>query len=381
LFKFTFYFSLFLIFYVYLGYPGIIIILSRIKKKQKIRKTKYLPTVTIIISAYNEEQNIEETLLNKLNLDYPEGKVEIIVVSDASNDLTDKIVKEQNVRNIRLIRNEKRSGKTVSINKAMQFANSEIVVFADANSIYRPDALQALMNNFSDPNIGYVTGKMIYQKEKGSAIGEGCSFYMKYENYLRKIETNVGSIVGVDGGIDAVRRDLFVPMKPDQLPDFVLPLIVFEKGYRVVFEPSAILLEQSLKGTDDEFKMRIRVALRAFSALKDMRHLLNIIKYGLFSLQLWSHKVLRYLCFLFMGLCLISNAILFNDNVIYQLLLLIQLSLYGIFISKLIAGDDKLKNKFIYVIYYFILINVASAIAFVDFLLGKRIISWTPRKG
>jgi cellulose synthase/poly-beta-1,6-N-acetylglucosamine synthase-like glycosyltransferase len=380
LFEFIFWLSLVLIGYVYLGYPAIVIILAKIRK-QEINKTKYFPSVTIIISAYNEEKNIEETLLNKLELHYPLDKVEIIVVSDASSDLTDELVKRYDLRNIKLIRNDVRAGKTVSINKAMQHANNDIIVFSDANSIYKANALEMIMANFSDPRIGYVSGKMIYQKKDGCTIGEGCSVYMRYENYLRRIETNLGSIVGVDGGIDAVRKNLFEPMKQDQLPDFVLPLRIIEKGFRVVFEPNAILMEQSLKNTEDEFKMRVRVALRAFWALKDMRHLLNIRKYKLFSWQLWSHKVLRYCCFLFMGLCFISNLIIFKTSAIYQLSLIFQISCYVIFIAKLIAGENKLKSKLVYIIYYFILINAASAKAFIDFVLGKKIISWTPRKG
>ena len=150
---------------------------------------------------------------------------------------------------------------------AVPLASGEIIVFSDANSLYAPDALRRLLANFADEEVGYVTGRMIYANPDGAPIGEGCSAYMKYENALRLIETRLGSIVGVDGGIDAVRKVLYRPMNAEQLPDFVLPLKVVEQGYRVVYEPEALLWESSLNEAADEYRMRVRVSLRAFWAL------------------------------------------------------------------------------------------------------------------
>ena len=138
---------------------------------------------------------------------------------------------------VHLIRQEPRAGKTLALNLAVGRAKGEIIVFSDANSSYSPDALRCLVENFNDPEVGYVTGKMIYTNPDGSPVGDGCTAYMKYENFLRTLETRIGSMVGVDGGIDAVRKSLYRPMNPDQLPDFVLPLRVVEQGFRVVYEP------------------------------------------------------------------------------------------------------------------------------------------------
>src|SRR6266849_3389283 len=143
-----------------------------------------------------------------------------------------------------------------------------------------------LVRSFADPSVGYVTGNMTYTNPTESAIGEGSGTYMSYENLLRALETKLGSIVGVDGGVDAIRRQLYVPMRPDQLPDFVLPLSVVEQGKRVVYEPDALLYESALSHAEDEFRMRIRVSLRALWVLYDKRNLLNPFRFPVYSWQL-----------------------------------------------------------------------------------------------
>ena len=207
----------------------------------------------------------------------------MIVVSDSSDDGTDDIVRGICAEDdrVQLIRQTPRQGKTAGLNLAMAEAAGDVIVFADANSIYRPDAVRKLIQNFADANVGYVTGKMLYINPDGSLVGDGCSAFMKYENALRVSETRMGSIVGVDGGIDAVARSLHRPMRADQLPDFVLPLRVIEQGYRVIFEPEAVVMEETLTTSSSEYRMRIRVALRALWALRENAGLLNPLRSGL----------------------------------------------------------------------------------------------------
>jgi cellulose synthase/poly-beta-1,6-N-acetylglucosamine synthase-like glycosyltransferase len=347
----------------------------------KEQKLDYFPFVSIIISAHNEADNIRDTIRNKLELNYPAEKREVIVVSDGSTDGTDKFVKEFESQGVRLIRQEPRAGKTAAINKAVTSADGEILVFADANSIYEPGALIHLIRNFTDAEVGYVTGKMIYTGPDGNAIGDGCSAYMRYENFLRGLETRAGSVVGVDGGIDAVRKNLYVPMRAEQIPDFVLPLTIISQGYRVVYEPRALLKEPFHQKTGDEYRMRVRVALRSFWALLDMRQLLSIKKYKLFALQLWSHKLLRYLCFSFLFTAWMSNLLLLPQGGIYQIAFSIQSSAYLVAIITPVIENWGIKVKYLYLLYYFLLINAASAHAFLKFILGQKQIIWTPRKG
>jgi cellulose synthase/poly-beta-1,6-N-acetylglucosamine synthase-like glycosyltransferase len=320
-------------------------------------------------------------LLNKLELDYPSEKFEIIVISDSSNDETDDVVRQYGQHSVKLLRQKIRAGKTAALNMAVPQAKGEILFFSDANSIWSQDAIIKMVHNFNDPSVGYVTGKMIYTNPDGSTIGDGCSAYMKYENMLRRIETRSGSIVGVDGGIDAVRKELYYPMNPDQLPDFVLPLKVVEQGYRVVYEPEAILKEAALKTSEDEYRMRVRVSLRALWALWEMRNLLTCKVSMLFAWQLWSHKVLRYLCFVFLVGAYFANLSLWRENDFYMFFFVIQNIAYlGVVMYPVIKKSGR-RFKPLYYFSYFALLNLASAHAFIKFIFGQKQVMWTPRKG
>jgi len=375
-----FFSSLLALLYVYAGYPLLIYCLA-LWKKRPVQYGDYEPSVTILIAAYNEERWIDATIQNKLSLDYPSRKREIIVISDGSTDETDTIVKRYEGQGISLVRQEPRAGKTAALNSAVDKAQGEILVFADANSLYERDALRKLMRNFTDPSVGYVTGKMLYTNEEGTLVGDGCSAYMKYENLLRFHETRVHSVVGVDGGVDAVRKNLYRSMRPDQLPDFVLPLRVVVQGYRVVYEPEAILREAALKAGTDEYRMRVRVSLRALWALWDLRRLLNVFKYGVFSWQLFSHKVLRYLSILFLIGMLLSSAFLSRISPFYTAALTCQAVFYAMALTSVLAQKLSREAKLLYVPYYFTLINVAAGHSLLKFLLGKKQVIWTPRKG
>jgi cellulose synthase/poly-beta-1,6-N-acetylglucosamine synthase-like glycosyltransferase len=372
--------SLIIISYVYAGYPVIVYVIGLFYHR-KITKYDYEPTVSILIAAYNEESCIERTIKNKLTLNYPSEKLKIVVISDGSDDKTDEIVKSFAGQGVTLLRQEPRAGKTSALNMAVNKLESDILVFSDANSLYETEAIHKLVQNFADHEIGYVTGKMVYTNSDGTIVGDGCSAYMKYENFLRAAETRIGSVVGVDGGIDAVRKSIYRKMNPDQLPDFVLPLKVVEQGYRVVYEPKALLQEASLDSSSDEYRMRVRVTLRALWALFDMRQLLFGRKQTLFAWQLWSHKVLRYTCFIFLVTLYVSNLALIQKGRFYlfffvgQTLAYLAAAIYPKLERSLAAFSlFRLMN-------YFVIINLAALHAFIKFIKGKKQILWTPRKG
>lgn len=375
-----FFSSLLVVLYVYAGYPLLVAGVGRVLNR-RVRRAFVTPTVTVLIAAYNEEEVIAATVRNKLEQDYPAGSLEVLVVSDGSSDRTDEIVQGLADLRVSLLRQEPRAGKTSALNLAVSCAAGEIIVFSDANSIYAPDAVRQLVSNFADPEVGYVTGRMIYANPDGSTIGDGCTRYMKYENVLRAIETRIGSVVGVDGGIDAIRKELYIPMKADQLPDFVLPLRVVEQGFRVVYEPGAVLREPALRQAGDEYRMRVRVSLRAFWALFDMRRLLGVSVNPLFAWQLWSHKVLRYLCFVFLVLALVTNALLWGRGIAYQTLLVAQaLGYAGALVMPWLEARG-CRCRLLNFARYFLLLNLAAAHACGKFILGKKQVLWTPRKG
>jgi cellulose synthase/poly-beta-1,6-N-acetylglucosamine synthase-like glycosyltransferase len=373
--------------YVYAGYPLLARLLGGLVRRRvwSAPPGEHLPTVTVLIAAYNEAEHIERTVRNKLEQDYPAERIDVIVISDESDDGTDDIVSAIAMLEprVRLIRQTPRAGKTSALNLALPEARGEIIVFSDANSLYAPDTIKNLVAPLADSKVGYVTGRMVYKAPDGSLTGEGCSAYMKYENNLRAWETNLGSIVGVDGGVDAMRRDIYRPMNPDQLPDFVQPLAVREQGYRVVYEPSALLYEDALSDAGDEFRMRVRVSLRAFHALKDKAALLNPFRFGLFAWQLWSHKVFRYLAFLFMAGALLSNmALMFSPEYSpwWSLMLVGQTIFYTTAsYGHTMSGHGQQPPRLVGMVYYLCVLNLASARAFWQFLRGRKQVTWNPR--
>lgn len=380
-----------LLVFIYLGYPAVVFIAAK-RYRKTLRKpvsnnqvTEYEPTVSIIIPAFNEASVIKDTILNKVAQNYDKSKIEIIVVSDESTDDTDAIVEaliDQVEVRLSLIKQIPRQGKTAGVNTAVTQANGEILVFSDANSMYQPDTLKQLVQTFEQPEIGYVTGQLMYQTVTENGVSLGCSSYMQYENFLRQHETEMGSVVGVDGGVDAMRKALFTTLSADQLPDFVQPLCVVEQGYRVVYQPEAVMLENALSDANKEFKMRVRVSLRALWALWDKKSLFNPTKFGLFSFQLIGHKLLRYLAFVPQVSAIISNLLLIGHGLIYECLLVGQILFYALaLLGFYLTKKEKKLPKLVYLSYYLNLLNVACCMAFLQFVRGNKIVVWKPREG
>jgi cellulose synthase/poly-beta-1,6-N-acetylglucosamine synthase-like glycosyltransferase len=378
--KGLFWLSLALVFYTYVGYPLMVVLLGRLFRR-RVAQGPCEPAVTIIIAAFNEARHLRATIENKLALDYPPGKLQIVIVSDGSTDGTDAIAESFASPSVLVLRQDPRRGKTAALNAAVRHATGEILVFADANSSYAPSALRILMRNFADPIVGYATGRMVYEDRESSGTGLGCRAYMAYEDLLRRSETRLGSIVGVNGGIDAVRRQLYVEMRDDHLPDFVLPLAVVDRGYRVVYEPGAILREETLSSGGGEYRMRVRVALRAWWTLKEMRRLFDVRRHGFFAWQLLSHKALRYLMFAAVPVWYGAALALLATSALYALAaaggtLVLLLAAAGFVIDR--RGGSAWPCS---IPYYFLLVNAASAQALCEFLRGRRRTIWTPRLG
>lgn len=365
-----------LVAYVYVGYP----LTLRLWPARPLRRadTPATPAVTVVIAAFNERAHIEATVRNKLAQDYPAGRLDVIVVSDGSADGTDDIVRGIGDPRVTLLRQEPRQGKTMALNRALEVATGDIIVFSDANSTYEPDTVRRLVAAFDAPEVGYVTGQLFYLERGETAVGSGSGAYMRYENWLRQLESRVGSVVGVNGGVDAVRRHLYTPMRADHLPDFILPLRVVAQGARVLYVPDAVSSEYSLDAQADEYRMRVRVSLRALHALSEMRLLLSP-RFGLFAFQLLVHKWLRYLVALPLVAVLVANVVLARTPG-YAALLGLQLLCYTLAAVGWASGG-RVRWKPVFVPFYFCLINVAAAVAFVRFLSGERMVLWAPRKG
>ena len=361
---FLFFLSLFIILSVYILYPILIFLLSKIINK-KVNKKEYYPTISLIIATYNEEKIIEQKILNSLELNYPKDKMEILVFSDGSTDQTDDIVKKYETRGVKLFRYEGRKGKTYCQNETVKKSSGEVVVFSDANSIYDKNALKELVFNFYDNQVGVVCGELNYRKNNISQEG----VYWKIEKILKKSESTVGSCLGANGSIYAVKKDLYEYLPAEAISDFIEPFLIYKKGYRVIYEDKAICHED-VSDNQKEFTRKRRIILRSWQSLGLIKDFWNPFKYGFYSCQLWWHKILRWLVPVFMVILFGTNIFLFSINM-FKYLLYLQIVFY---IFALIGS--KIKFIIFSVPYYFCGINVASLLAFFDYLTGKRQKTW-----
>ncbi len=270
-----------------------------------------LPTLSIIVPAYNEEEVIIKRLQNILNIDYPQELIQIIVVSDASTDNTNELITGFKEKRVHLIVNKRRRGKTYGLNRACEIAKGEILIFTDANAMFDTQALRIMVRNFADPKVGLVTGSTNYydRNEDGSMILL-MGLYTRFERWIKALESRVVSCVGADGAVFGLRKALYRPLIEADINDFVTPLDVVRQGYRVIFDPRVFCVEEHSTNESEEFWRQVRIANRTIRAIITHRDLLNPFCYGFFAWMLWSHKVLRFLFPWFALILLGTNLIL-----------------------------------------------------------------------
>jgi cellulose synthase/poly-beta-1,6-N-acetylglucosamine synthase-like glycosyltransferase len=358
--------------YVYAGFPIIVRALARVLDRP-VNRAPITPSVTVIVTAYNEEKSIRAKLDNLLSVDYPAELMDVLVASDASSDATDEIVTQYGSPRVALFRVEGRLGKTACQNRAIRRARGEIVIFTDATTELDRDAVKALVANYNDPEVGCVSGRAMYYYSD-SLTSRGGASYWEFEHGVRAAESRLGSVIGASGCFYSVRKSAYREIDPALISDFVIALVMVEQGLRTILEPAAISREETLERPNRELSMRVRVALRSITALAAGRRFLNPFKYGLFAWELWSHKVLRYASPLIWLVLLVSSALLLRVHWFYAFALLGQLALLAMgLIAWLLHGRVP---KLLVKPYYFLLTNVASLIAISRFLRGDRIAIW-----
>lgn len=365
------------LFYTYAGYPLLIALISTLRAR-KVRCAGIEPTVTVIITAYNEERDMRAKLDNTLALDYPRDLLEIIVASDCSTDRTDAIAREFAVHGVRLQRQSERLGKTAAQNAAVEQARGEIILFSDATSLYEPDVLRAIVPNFADAEVGCVAGRLVYIDGSDSHVGRGARSYWGYETFLKRHESRAGSLIGASGCLYAVRKSAYVPLYHEACSDFIIATKMVEQGLRAVFEANAVCTEQTNRQSDKELKMRVRIIAQTFTDLWRHRAMLNPVRSGFYGVQLLSHKVMRYLVpFFLMGL-FVAAAVLATGSLFYQIMLAAQLAGYACPALAWMLGRVGIRSRLLAFPQYFILANLASLIACYQFLRGERYARWEP---
>jgi cellulose synthase/poly-beta-1,6-N-acetylglucosamine synthase-like glycosyltransferase len=366
--------------YTYVGYSLIILLLAKLINRPVLRREGHEPTVTFLITAYNEEKNIGRKLENVLSLNYPRDKMDILVASDGSTDRTEEIVGTFARQGVRVLRVEGRVGKTATQNRAVEHARGEVIIFSDATTDYDRNAIRKIVRNYADPAVGAVSGRYEYFNPTGAPIGTGNILFWKYENLIKRSQTRIKTITGCCGCIYSVRRRLYEPLPPDIISDLVEPLKILEKGYRIVFEPEAVAHEETTERAREEFRMRIRVISRGMYGLLYMKQLFNPLHHGFVSFQLISHKLLRWLVPLSMVLMFTANLALLGRP-FYTATFIAQAAFYAMALTGWIGERWNVKLKVFSLPLYFSTVNIASVISLVKTLRGYKAVTWeTVRK-
>lgn len=375
--EFLFWTASLILVYVYVLFP--VLVRSLASRFGTVVTEADLPlSVSIIVTAYNEEKGILAKLENLLALDYPNELVDIIVASDASSDATDQLVRNCGCARVQLLRIEGRQGKTSCQNAAAAIARGQILVFTDATTRLDTRALRALVRRFASSDIGCVAGRLMYVSRTQNVTGQGGEAYWDYEIKLRLAESALGSLIGVSGCLYAVRRSAYRAINPGLISDFVVSMKMREQSLRTVLAANAVCYEETLNRGTQEMSMRVRVAIRSINALICERQFLNPWRYGLFAWELWSHKLLRYLSPFLWLIALGTNIALISRNSLYALLLVCQIVVILAGTAGFVLQSRLAKLGVLSKPYYFLLTNIASFIAALRYVRGERMVTWKP---
>ena len=377
---FLFWATIALVFYTYVIFP-LLVLLRGLIWRQHYQSAAITPSVSLIIAAYNEAHNIRTKLENALAMHYPHDSLEIIVASDGSNDGTNAIVQEYAAQGVRLLALP-RQGKAAALNSAVAQAHGEILVFSDANSMYVPEAIHALVRPFADPEVGGVAGNQCYRKEKSrDATNAGEHSYWNFDRLLKQSQSEAGNAISATGAIYAIRRSLFQPAPDGVTDDFTISTGVIAQGYRLVFAPDAIAYEEVAASSRREFGRKVRVMTRGLRAVVLRRKLLNPLRYGFYAVQLFSHKVLRRLVVFPLLLLFLVSPFLWSMGLFYQLATLAQLAFYSCGAAGIWLGDSRLGKKKIFALpAFFCMVNTAALVATVNLVRGHQINRWEPQR-
>lgn len=321
---------------------------------------------------------MQQKIDNSLDIDYPPELFEIIFVSDGSFDGTDEIIQQNNDPRIKLVRQEGRLGKTSALNLAVPRAQGEYIVFSDANAMYQPDAIKKLIRNFQSPEVGYVVGAAIYTDGKESSAAESENSYWEYELAIKKMESDLHSVVGGDGAIYAIRKNLYFTLDVKDINDFVNPLQIIEQGYRGIFEPEAQCLEETANNFQKEARRKERIVNRSFRGLMKVKSVLNPFKFGIFSFQVISHKLLRWFIPVFLLIIAMGSiALSYHEYRIFQLLYILEMAFLWFAIVGYIKQNQSSIPAIFFYPFYFLMVNFYSLVGIIKALSGNIQVTWS----
>ncbi|MBC7185909.1 MAG: glycosyltransferase family 2 protein [Calditrichaeota bacterium] len=375
--RIVFWLSLGTILYTYVGYYLILLVWSRLRPRTRRKQDGFMPTVSMVVAAYNEEKVIRDKIENCRALDYPVERIEFLFGSDGSTDATVETIRSCGVPNVRVLAFAQREGKARVLNKLVPEARGEVLVFSDANTIYQPDALRKMVAHFADPSVGGVCGYLRLISPDRRASSQGEAVYWDYENRLKEMEGRIKTVFGATGGIYAIRRELFVPLPTHKMvnDDFLIPLRIVGQGYDVVYEGQAVATEYTSPRVKGEFLRKVRIGAANFNVLPEIRSLLHPRR-GYVAFGLWSHKLLRWLVPFMLILLLVANLCALGAP-FFNYFFLVQGVFYLLVILGWLLSLVGVRLGVVTYAYYFVVIHMGLLVGFFKFLVGGQPAAWT----
>lgn len=364
--------------YQYVGYPLLLALLASLRsapKRATYESEEALPPVTLIISAYNEEEVLERKLENAVALDYPKDRLEIVVVSDGSTDRTVEIAQSFADRGVVVHEYTANRGKNLALNESMPRVTGEVTVFTDANGMYEPDAMRKLVQPFADPAVGSVCGELVYRNFNENTIAEGYNRYWELDQMQKRLEGDLGTLLGANGSIFGVRTALCRPIPNDVCNDMVQPIWVGAAGHLCLYEPEALSIEAGSKDLDDELKRRSRIIGRGIRGIFAVWP--DIVRGGatLLGLELISRKGLRYLTPVWFLMILVGSGLAVGGGLFYQLAFAAQVLAYGAIPVAQLLPEGKLQ-RLVSPAVYFGIANLAATMGWWKVLTGSELGRW-----
>ena len=357
--------------YVYLGYPLALKALALVRRVRPQAREEAYPAVSVLLAARNEEQDIAWKVRETLAWDYPAGKLELLVLSDASEDRTDEILRGFNDPRLKAIRVEQRGGKGAALNRLAQLARGEVFFFTDANTHIPAGCLKRMVRHFADQRVGCVTGRTSGEAVEDAEVGSGGRLYLGYETTISQMESRLGSVLVCDGAIFCIRGALFHPLNPDLANDLELPMRIGRAGYWVLHEPGAVAFEKDTSSAWESFKQRRRISAQGMLAMWKLRGTLR----GLRGWQFISRKFLRWLTIIPLLLALVAAAALRGR--FFQTILLLQVVFYlGVLLGLMLSLRKHDSGGVLSVPFYVVLSSLATLVGVIDACLGKRFAVW-----
>jgi len=379
----AFWIALFIIVYTYIGYGILLFILVKVKglfmKPFQKFDNSFFPTVSILIAAYNEEELIGEKITNTLDLKYPKEKIQIIVITDGSTDMTVSKVKEY--QDVLLLHKDERAGKMAAIKRAIPFIKGDVLLFTDANTFLNDLAVMELVKHYQNDQVGAVAGeKRIMVEESADASSAGEGFYWKYESFLKKCDYQLYSNVGAAGELFSIRTKLYEPVEADTIiDDHMIAMRIAEKGYIIAYEPNAYAMETASANVREELKRKIRIAAGGIQSILRLRKAANPFRNPVLTFQYLSHRVLRWTLtpILLPGVLILNAMVVYNGgSLLYNALLLGQCAFYVLAYIGLYFERKNIRVKVLFVPFYFCMMNYAVLAGIVRYFRKAQSAAW-----